>query len=49
MITWFIEVMGFLILLLLWMGELFYNINVNYIFIANRIAVIKLTYLKVSS
>jgi len=49
MITWFIEVMGFLILLLLWMGELFYNINVNYILIANRIAVIKLIYLKVSS
>lgn len=37
MITWFIEVMGFLILQLLWMGELFYNINFNCIFIANRI------------
>lgn len=49
MITWFIEVMGFLILQLLWMGELIYNINVNYIFTANRIKVIELTYLKVSS
>ena len=39
MITWFIEVTGFLILQLLWMGKLFYNVNVNYIFMSNRITV----------
>ena len=39
MITWSIEAMGFLILRLLWMGKLFYNVNVNYIFMSNRITV----------